>query len=67
MEAEKRCRNFSEFEKQLLVDMVLEYPEIECKTTDKTSKDGKKLAWERLTEKYGSVSGVKRDARSWKQ
>ena len=62
MESEKRCRNFSEFERQLPVDMALQYPEIECKTTDKMSKEAKKLAWETLTEKFVSVSGIKRDA-----
>jgi len=59
---EKRCRNFSEFEKQLPVVMALQYPEIECKTIDKMSKEAKKMAWETPTEKFVSVSGIKRDA-----
>jgi len=62
MESEKRCRNYTEFEKQVLVDMALQYPQIECKTTDKISKEAKKLAWESLTKKFVSASGVKRDA-----
>ena len=62
MESEKRCRNFSEFERQLLVDVVLQYPEIESKTTDKVSQHAKKLAWETVTKQFVSVSGVKRDA-----
>jgi len=67
MESEKRCPNFSEFKRQLLVDMTIQCPEIECKTTDKMSKEVKKSTWETLTGKFVSVSGIKRDASQLKQ
>ena len=62
MESEKRCRNFSGVEKQLLVDMASLHPEIECKATDKTSQKAKNFAWAALTNEFVSVSGVRRDA-----
>ena len=62
MESEKWCRNFSNFEKQLLVDMASLRPEIECKAADKTLQKAKQFALAALSDEFVSVSGLKRDA-----
>jgi len=62
MELEKYCRNFSEFDKQLLVGVVSRHSTIECKMTHKKLQKAKQLAWATLIEEFCSISGIKRDA-----
>lgn len=59
---ERRAKNYTNFEKQLLVDLVLEEKNVvQNKKTDASSNEAKVQAWKRICSKFNSSqqSGVR--------
>lgn len=57
MEFRKRCKNFTEKEKLLLLKVVKQYVDIiDNKKTDSVTVKAKKRAWADLTNKFNAVS-----------
>ncbi|KAG0442856.1 hypothetical protein HPB47_015546, partial [Ixodes persulcatus] len=63
-----RAPNFTEREKDALLDLVEEFKNIvESKTTDKITTKTKNRVWDRITLKFNAVMGARREAHQLKK
>lgn len=60
-----RGKNYTEREKDLLIDCVAPFKNIiECLETNKKSNANKIVAWEKITDAFNGQNNVKRDSKS---
>ena len=63
MDAKLRSKNFTETEKETLIEVVNRYKDIiECKKTDGCSAPKKTTTWDKIAQEFNATSGyVARD------